>query len=145
MGSILLVGGVGVGKTTLRQRLQNLPIQYLKTQAIEAIDNIVDSPGEYLEIGRLNHVLQQAAFNVEVVVLVHAADSERGRFRPGYASTFGTKVVGIVTKCDLATKIQVDQAAQLLTIAGADPIWCVDSVSGKGFDDVVEALCQTSL
>ena len=32
MRSILLVGSIGAGKTTFRQRLQGLPIEYAKTQ-----------------------------------------------------------------------------------------------------------------
>ena len=57
MKNVLLVGSIGAGKTTFRQRLQGTPIQYAKTQSIETFGSAIDTPGEYLEVGRYKHAL----------------------------------------------------------------------------------------
>jgi len=49
MRKIMFVGSVGVGKTTLTQRLKGLDIQYYKTQAVQFHDSIIDTPGEFLQ------------------------------------------------------------------------------------------------
>ena len=49
MKKIMFVGPVGVGKTTLTQRLKGLELSYFKTQAIEFYDAIIDTPGEFLQ------------------------------------------------------------------------------------------------
>ena len=43
MKKIMFVGPVGVGKTTLTQRLKGLELSYFKTQAIEFYDAIIDT------------------------------------------------------------------------------------------------------
>ena len=37
MKKIMFVGSVGVGKTTLTQRLKGLDIEYFKTQAVQCL------------------------------------------------------------------------------------------------------------
>ncbi|XOS93529.1 EutP/PduV family microcompartment system protein [Brevibacillus laterosporus] len=50
MGKIMmLVGRTGCGKTTLTQALMNTELSYRKTQMIETVENIIDTPGEYIE------------------------------------------------------------------------------------------------
>ena len=96
MRSILLVGSIGAGKTTFRQRLQGLPIEYAKTQAIETFASAIDTPGEYLEVGRYKHALMLASYDVDVVVLVQSATSDETRFPPGFATTFNREVLGVI-------------------------------------------------
>lgn len=141
--TILLVGGVGSGKTTFRQRLRGEDIEYVKTQAIEAFDGIVDSPGEFLQRGRLRSALQVVAFDVDVVVLLVDPTRADPVIPPGFASSFNRAVVGVVTKTDLATPDEIATAAALLAAAGAEPVLRVDSLSGAGFDGVREALCPS--
>ena len=43
-------------------------------------------------------------------------------------------VAGIVTKTDIATKKQVEDAKELLTLAGAQPVFCVSAVTGEGME-----------
>ena len=142
MRSILLVGSIGAGKTTFRQQLQGLPIQYAKTQAIETFETAIDTPGEYLEVGRYKHALMLASYDVEVVVLIQAATSEDTRFPPGFASTFNREVIGVVTKAGIAAETEVHDAIDHLTQAGVHEILVVDSVTGKGFKRVREVLCR---
>ena len=74
MRSILLVGSVGVGKTTLKQRLRGEDLEYAKTQALEVHDGVIDTPGEFLESRFYKHSLINASYDVDTVVLVQAAD-----------------------------------------------------------------------
>lgn len=140
--SILLVGGVGSGKTTLRQRLRGEDIEYVKTQAIEAFDGIVDSPGEFLQYGRLRRALQVVAFDVDAVLLLVDPTAGDTRLPPGFAATFNRDVVGVVTRIDLATEEEAGTAERLLVDAGAAPVLRVDSVTGTGLDLLKEALCR---
>ena len=142
MKSILLVGSIGAGKTTFRQRLQGLPIEYAKTQAIETFASAIDTPGEYLEVGRYKHALMLASYDVDAVLLIQAATTDETRFPPGFASTFNREVIGVVTKAGIATESQIQHAIEHLTRAGAHQILVVDSVTGEGFDRVREALCR---
>ncbi|RRD51334.1 EutP/PduV family microcompartment system protein [Arachnia propionica] len=140
MRKILLVGSIGAGKTTFMQRLKGMPIEYAKTQAIETFGTTIDTPGEYLEVGRYKHALMLASYDVDTVVLIQAADVEETRYPPGFATSFNREVIGIVTKTGLATEHQVHQAILHLKRAGADPVIAVDSISGKGFGRVREVL-----
>ncbi|MDO5066820.1 MAG: EutP/PduV family microcompartment system protein [Propionibacteriaceae bacterium] len=140
MRSVLLVGSIGAGKTTFMQRLQGMPIEYAKTQAIETFGTTIDTPGEYLEVGRYKHALMLASYDVDTVVLIQAADNEDTRCPPGFATSFNREVLGVVTKTGLATKEQIAQAVAHLERAGAHPILTVDSITGDGFDEVRRAL-----
>lgn len=144
MRSVLLVGSIGAGKTTFRQRLQGTPIEYAKTQAIETFGNTIDTPGEYLEVGRYKHALLLASYDVDTVLLIQAADNDDTRYPPGFASSFNREVVGVVTKVGLATPSQIAQAVTHLQRAGASPILTVDSITGEGFDTVLEVLRPAS-
>lgn len=140
--AILLVGSVGAGKTTLRQRLQGGDLDYAKTQAIEVHDGVVDTPGEFLESRFYKSALINASWGVEAVVLVQAADLRGTRFPPGFSTAFNREVLGVVTKCSDAPEEQRDAAIGLLRLAGASRVFCVDSVTGDGVDSLVEVLCR---
>lgn len=142
MKKILLVGGIGAGKSTFRQRLLNEPIEYAKTQALEVYDGVVDSPGEYLERGYYWRALQFTSYDVDMVVLLMDPTADATRMPPGFTSSFACPVVGVVTKATLATDEQVAVARQRLEMEGADPILVVDSISGEGFEQVREVLCR---
>ncbi len=52
MAKILLIGGIGAGKTSLKQMLLNEDVSYQKTQMLDFSRLFLDCPGEYLEIAR---------------------------------------------------------------------------------------------
>jgi len=43
----MLFGRVGAGKTTLTQALRGEEIKYYKTQYVNYLDTVIDTPGEY--------------------------------------------------------------------------------------------------
>lgn len=142
MKKVLLVGGVGAGKSTFRQRLLSEPIEYAKTQALEVYDGIIDSPGEYLERGHYWRALQFTSYDVDLVALLLDPTADATRMPPGFASSFACPVVGVVTKSTLANAEQLAEARDRLEAEGADPVIVVDSLTGAGFEQVREVLCR---
>ena len=57
MKKILLIGKSGCGKTTLTQRINGMDLEYRKTQMITYSNDILDTPGEYLENRNLYNAL----------------------------------------------------------------------------------------
>lgn len=144
MRSILLIGSIGVGKTTLRQRLRGEQLDYAKTQAIEVDAGIIDTPGEFLESRFYKHALINASYDVEVVVLVQAADLRGTRFPPGFATAFNRPVIGVVTKGGLGTPATIADATAQLKLAGAADVYVADAFTGEGMAELEGALCRTS-
>lgn len=132
MKRLLLVGGVGCGKTTLLQRLEGRDISYAKTGEMYASGGVIDTPGEYLELPWFKHALRLASFEVELVVLVASATVPEGRFQPGFTTFFMPPCIGVVTKVDIATPEQVQLAGNHLRLAGATEILAVSALTGVG-------------
>ena len=140
MKKIMLIGHIACGKTTLCQRLNGLKQEYKKTQTIEVINHTIDTPGEYLEHRALLRSLTVTSVDVDLVLFLQDATSERFLFSPSQSAAFPIPVIGVVTKTDIATPEQTAQAVELLELAGADPIFCVSSVNGDGMDALINYL-----
>ena len=140
MKKIILVGTVACGKTTLCQRLNDMVLSYKKTQAIEVVGQTIDTPGEYLEHRAFLQSLVVTSVETDVVIFLFDATQSRYMYSPGQAGAFPVPVIGVVTKTDLATPAQIEQAKELLKLAGADPIFAVSSFSGDGIDELMEYL-----
>ncbi|MBQ4424468.1 MAG: EutP/PduV family microcompartment system protein [Lachnospiraceae bacterium] len=143
MKKIILIGTVSCGKTTLCQRLNGLKQIYKKTQALEVVNHTVDTPGEYLEHRSFLRSLMVTATGTELVLFLIDPLLERFMYSPGQASSFMLPVAGVVTKADLATEKQIRQAKELLELAGAHPIFVIDSISGTGMEPLIEFLSET--
>lgn len=134
MKRIILIGSVGCGKTTICQYLNDMALNYKKTQAIEVYNQTIDTPGEYLENRGYFKSLMVTAAETDLVLFVQDASTERYYYSPGQASAFPMSVAGIVTKTDIATQRQVEDAKELLTLAGVQPVFCVSAVTGEGME-----------
>lgn len=55
---------------------------------------------------------------------------------------FANPVVGVVTKTDLATEAQVEQAESLLRLAGASRVFRVSAVTGEGMEELTNWLSE---
>jgi len=141
---ILLIGSVGVGKTTLRQAIHGEDLDYAKTQAIEVKAGVVDTPGEFLESRFYKHALITASYSVDTVVLVQAADERGTRFPPGFSTAFNRPVIGVITKSGLGTPETIHEAEGQLRLAGARDVFIADAFTGEGMDELKETLCQPS-
>ena len=140
MKKLILIGSVACGKTTLCQRLNGLTLSYKKTQALEVVQQTIDTPGEYLEHRSFLQALLVTAVEADLALFVQEAGQERYMFSPGLASAFSIPVAGVVSKIDQASPAQVEQAAQLLKLAGADPIFPVSALTGAGMDPLLDYL-----
>lgn len=140
--SVLLVGSVDAGKTTLRQRLLGQEQEYVKTQSVEVFEGLVDTPGEYLQHGNKRGALQVLGYDAEQILLLLDATAEESRIPPGFATSFNRRVVGVVTKADLANQEQIRAASERLELAGAQDVVCVSAVTGDGIDELKEVLCR---
>ena len=135
-----MVGHVHCGKTTLCQRLNGMEQTYKKTQALEVVNHTIDTPGEYLEHRSFMRSLTVTAVEADLVLFLQDATSERFLFSPGQSMAFPIPVIGVVTKTDIATPEQTAQAVELLELAGADPVFCISSISGDGMDALIDYL-----
>lgn len=140
MKKILLVGSVSCGKTTLCQRLNGLKLTYKKTQAVEVIQETIDTPGEYLEHRVMLRNLLVSSADVEQILFLQDAVSERFMYSGGQAAAFSIPVAGVVTKCDLATEKQIKQAEELLEMTGASPVFRISAVDGTGMEELIRFL-----
>lgn len=135
---IILIGRSMAGKTTLCQYISHQDLKYHKTQTVQLLnDNLIDTPGEYLERNYLRGALTVTAVDADIIALVQQADEAGTMFPPGYSSTFGKPCVGIVTKSDLASPEQIEQAKSYLVLSGAQKVFVTSSYEGSGFDDVL--------
>ena len=140
MKKIILVGHVACGKTTLCQRLNDMEMKYKKTQALEVIHKTIDTPGEYVERRSLFHALVVTSVEADQVLFVQDASQERFMFSPGQASAFPIPVAGVVSKADVANHKQVQQAKELLELAGASPVFVVSAYTGQGIEELKQFL-----
>ena len=141
MKRVVFIGTVGCGKTTLGQDIDGDEIHYKKTQAVEIIGReILDLPGEFLERVDRRGALMMSTMDAEVVVFIESATEVRAMFPPEYAGSFAKDVIGVVTKIDLATEEQIENAEKKLRLAGARRLFRVSSVTGSGLKELMEYL-----
>ena len=141
MKTLMLIGRTGCGKTTLCQAMNEYEIQYKKTQAIEVIDNTIDTPGEYIENRFYYKALIVTSADSDVIALVQDCTDEENIFPPGFASIFAKPVIGIITKTDLCSdEKQIERAEESLNLAGVGKMFKISSVKDIGIDIIREYL-----
>lgn len=127
------------GKTTLTQYLTGEKLDYKKTQTVQVVDQkMIDTPGEYLERRGFRGALMVSAADADVIVFVQQATERGTMFPPGYSSNFPKPCVGIVTKADLATEEEVEEAIKYLKLAGAQKVFVTSAEKGTGFEGLIE-------
>jgi ethanolamine utilization protein EutP len=140
MKKVLMVGNVSCGKTTLLQAMAGEELAYKKTQSIEVVAGHIDSPGEYLE-RRVNlQNLLVTSVDTDLVLFLLDPTQERYMYSGGQAAAFPVPVAGVITKADIASREQIEQARELLELTGADPIFVVSSYTGEGIAELLDFL-----
>ncbi len=143
MKKLMLIGKVSCGKTTLCQYLTNQKIKYKKTQALEVTDNIIDTPGEYVERRQFYQALAVTAMGADVVLLLQDPTDMTFTLPPGLQAMFQKPMVGVITKSDLITdEKQLVRAEKSLSLAGARPIFKICSMTGEGIEDLIDYLTE---
>ncbi|MBC8585232.1 EutP/PduV family microcompartment system protein [Youxingia wuxianensis] len=137
MKRIMLIGRTSAGKTSFCQVLHHHEIKYKKTQAIEIIDNAIDTPGEYVENRALYRALVVTAADADVVILVQDCTDPQCFFAPNISGMFNRPTIGLATKIDLVqNEEEVLQAMAKLELAGCEKVFKISSTQNIGVDEV---------
>jgi len=137
MKDIILIGGTKAGKTTLLKVLNGEKFKKIdvRTQSLEFEDQVIDTPGEYIENRQYYTALISAAQEAEIIGLVADATAEQYFFPPTFASIFTRPVIGIVTKID-DKEADIEKAEDILNMAGAGKIFLTSAFTGKGITEL---------
>lgn len=142
MKKLILIGRVAAGKTTLTQALNGEEIHYYKTQYINYLDTIIDTPGEYTELRQTSGALALYAYEADVVGLVLSANEPYSIFSPCITSLVNREVIGIITGID-KPDARPDRVERWLRLAGCKKIFPVSAYTGEGLDKLVEFLADS--
>lgn len=141
MKKIIFIGKTGSGKTTLCQNLHGEKLKYQKTQAVNYMEQAIDTPGEYIENRNYHHALIVIAADAEIIGLVQDCTEEESFFPPGFCTIFPKISIGIVTKVDLATEREdIDRAKLQLQLAGVTKTFEVSTITNSGIKTLVTYL-----
>ncbi len=101
--NFILIGGVGVGKTSLFNMLLGIEDEALKTQAlVYHNEKTVDTPGEYFDSPRLYSAIIQTMSDIDTIIYVHPANSTERKLPHGLFQIYNSKrLVGVISKIDL--------------------------------------------
>ena len=139
MRKIMLFGRVGAGKTTLRQALLGEEIKYDKTQYVNYLDTVIDTPGEYTELRQTSGALALYSYEADVVGLVLSANEPYSIFSPCITSLVNREVIGIISGID-KPDANVERVRRWLTLAGCKKIFPVSALTGEGLADIIAYL-----
>lgn len=130
MKKVMLIGRTESGKTTLAEVIEKGQAESRKTQSIQRVGRMFDTPGEFVENRRLYRALLITSYDVDVVAMVMAAEESQTLFPPSFAQAFNREVIGIVTKIDQESN--TSYAEESLRKAGATRIFKTSAVTGQG-------------
>lgn len=139
MKKLMLIGRVAAGKTTLTQALRGEEIRYYKTQYVNYMDTIIDTPGEYTERRETSGALALYAYEADVVGLVLSANEPYSIFSPCLTSMVNREVIGIVSGIDKPDG-NVERVSRWLKLAGCKKIFPVSSITGEGIPELLAYL-----
>ena len=139
MRKIMLFGRVGAGKTTLTQALRGEEIKYFKTQYVNYLDTVIDTPGEYTERRETSGALALYAYEADVVGLVLSSNEPYSIFPPCLTSMVNREAIGIVTGIDKPDG-NVERVIRWLKLAGCKKVFPVSSITGEGIKELVDFL-----
>jgi ethanolamine utilization protein EutP len=139
MKKIMLFGRVAAGKTTLTQALRGEEIKYYKTQYVNYLDTVIDTPGEYTERRETSGALALYAYEADIVGLVLSANEPYSIFSPCLTSMVNREAIGIITGID-KPDANVERVRNWLKLAGCKVIFPVSSITGEGIAELAAYL-----
>ena len=139
----MLFGRVGAGKTTLTQALRGEEIKYYKTQYVNYLDTVIDTPGEYTERRETSGALSLYAYEADVVGLVLSANEPYSIFPPCLTSMVNREAIGIITGID-KPDANVERVTRWLKLAGCKKVFPISSITGEGIQELAAFLSEDS-
>ncbi len=108
-----------------------------KTQAVEYFQEMIDTPGEFVQHRQLYSALTVTAADASVIAILQSVTEKKQTFSPMFASIFAKPVIGIVTKVDLAeSEKDIERAERELRMAGAKHIFYISSLEETGIEEL---------
>lgn len=142
MKKVMIIGAVGVGKSTLIKALFGESEPATKTQSLIYRDWLIDTPGEYSENPMYYRSLMATSHETAAVLLVQDATRDRNYFPPGFEQGFPVRTIGAVTKID-HPKADIDRAITLLRQSLPEgEIFLTSSASTVGIQRLKERLME---
>ena len=135
----MLFGRVAAGKTTLTQALRGEEIKYYKTQYVNYLDTVIDTPGEYTERRETSGALALYAYEADIVGLVLSANDPYSIFSPCLTSMVNREAIGIITGID-KPDANIERVRRWLQLAGCKKIFPVCAITGQGLRELIEYL-----
>jgi len=119
--------------------LRGEEIKYYKTQYVNYLDTVIDTPGEYTERRETSGALALYAYEADVVGLVLSANEPYSIFSPCLTSMVNRETIGIVTGID-KPDANVERVTRWLKLAGCKKVFPVSSITGEGIKELAEFL-----
>lgn len=113
---------------------------YNKTQTIEFYNNVIDTPGEYVEHRAMYSNLMTIAIEADVIVLMQSATDPRIILPTGFSTMFTKETIGVVTKTDIATNQQIEMVTERLRDAGAEKMFEISAKTGANVQQLIDYL-----
>ncbi|MBU3092656.1 EutP/PduV family microcompartment system protein [Clostridium sp. CM028] len=137
MKTLMLIGKTNCGKTTLTQAINEDDLHYKKTQTVEIIDGIIDTPGEYIENRSYYRALIVTSADSDVIAMIQDCTQEDSIFPPSFASIFAKPIIGIITKTDLCCdENKLKAAEEVLVSAGVERIFRISAFDKSGLENL---------
>ena len=133
------MGRVAAGKTTLTQALKGEQLHYCKTQYINYMDTIIDTPGEYMQVHGLGAARAVYSYEADVVGVVISANEPYCVFPPNIACMVNREVIGIITGID-KPDANIPLAEQWMENIGCKTVFHISSHTGEGLNDIIDYL-----
>ncbi|MDY0083585.1 MAG: EutP/PduV family microcompartment system protein [Ignavibacteriaceae bacterium] len=142
--NFILIGGVGVGKTSLFNMLLGIKDEPLKTQAlVYHNEKTVDTPGEYFDSPRLYSAIIQTMSDIDTIIYVHPANSTERKLPHGLFQIYNSKrLIGVISKTDLPDA-NINEVEEILRDFGIEgEIFKVSIYSESSIDKLREFLSK---
>ena len=131
---LMMAGPTRAGKTTLLKALGYVK-DVNKTQMVEHGELFIDTPGELLNHLYLYRSLLQNASKAGLVILL-ADPTQEPRYPPRFDTAIRVRMLGVVTKIDIAGEPKIQRAKKALEAAGAKEVMFCSSVTGEGISEL---------
>lgn len=137
---VMVIGSSGAGKSTLLSALRLGGERVLKTEMVQFNERSIDTPGEFLDHRYLGLLLQNAQ-RAKLVLFV-MDPTQDSRFPPAFDRAMKTRVLGVVTKLDVASPEQRLKARMALSQAGAEEVMECSASTGEGIEELKDRIGQ---